>query len=155
VSPLVPRNLIDHRPYDHSSIPATVERIFGLDALTARDGAANDLSALASLPTPRIDCPTKLPDPALSGGLDRRNLAFAAGVAEAAFEDQRPADTGNLPGFLGVALRLDAALDPAAQNDALARVASIQTRADATAYINDVLRKLGQRGDARVAGPVG
>src|SRR5438105_15689702 len=33
VSPLIPRNLIDHRIYDHSSVPATLEAIFGLTAI--------------------------------------------------------------------------------------------------------------------------
>src|SRR5579863_6805296 len=41
ISPRIPKNLIDHRLYDHSSIPATVEALCGLKPLTARDAAAN------------------------------------------------------------------------------------------------------------------
>lgn len=37
VSPLIPRNVIDHRLYDHTSIPASLEAVFGLDPLTKRD----------------------------------------------------------------------------------------------------------------------
>jgi phospholipase C len=67
ISPLIPRNLIDHRVYDHSSIPATVEACFGLNALTQRDAHANNLTPLLSLSTARQDAPTELPAPAQSG----------------------------------------------------------------------------------------
>src|SRR5207245_6630087 len=40
ISPLIPKNLIDHRLYDHASVPATLESLFGLTALTARDAKA-------------------------------------------------------------------------------------------------------------------
>jgi phospholipase C len=141
VSPLIPRNLIDHRLYDHASIPATVERIFGLGALTQRDRAANDLTTLASLSSPRADCPLTLPDPAISGGPDRRMLAFEAGQ-QAVVEDIRAADTGNLPGFLGVALRLDLELDPGNAVETQQRFARIETRADARAYLDSVWQKV-------------
>ncbi len=67
ISPLIPRNLIDHRLYDHASIPATIEEIFGLNAMTNRDGSANRLTALATLAAPRLDAPATLPSPADSG----------------------------------------------------------------------------------------
>jgi phospholipase C len=67
ISPLIPQNVIDHTGYDHASIPATIERNFGLDPLTARDAAANDLLHLLSLETPRSDTPTVLDPPAESG----------------------------------------------------------------------------------------
>ncbi|HZH78239.1 MAG TPA: alkaline phosphatase family protein, partial [Archangium sp.] len=41
VSPLIPANVIDHRLYDHASVPATLERLFGLAPLTQRDARAN------------------------------------------------------------------------------------------------------------------
>jgi phospholipase C len=64
VSPLIPRNTIDHTPYDHASIPATVERNFGLPSLTDRDQAAKDVLHLLSLDTPRSDTPAVLDPPA-------------------------------------------------------------------------------------------
>src|SRR5215469_67722 len=63
VSPLIPRNVIDHRIYDHSSIPATVEGLLGLAPLTARDRNANRLDALLTLSAPRANCPAELPNP--------------------------------------------------------------------------------------------
>jgi phospholipase C len=67
VSPFVERGTIDHAVYDHSSIAATVERIFGLDPMTARDAAAADVRSLLGRTTPRDDAPTTLPEPARSG----------------------------------------------------------------------------------------
>src|SRR5580704_10048996 len=58
ISPLIPRNIIDHRSYDHSSLLATVERSFNLRPLTARDRVARDMLSLTSLPSPRSDTPS-------------------------------------------------------------------------------------------------
>ena len=67
VSPLIPAGTIDHTLYDHSSLLATVENVFGLDPLTDRDRQANTFTHLLSLTTPRTDAPTSLPDPPESG----------------------------------------------------------------------------------------
>jgi phospholipase C len=64
VSPYVRRGVIDHTEYDHTSMLATVERLFGMKNLTERDKAANDLLQLLSLEAPRDDTPATLPDPA-------------------------------------------------------------------------------------------
>jgi phospholipase C len=62
-SPLIPRGMIDGTRYDHSSLLATVEQLFGLKPLTNRDAAANSFNHLLSLSTPRTDTLTQLPDP--------------------------------------------------------------------------------------------
>ena len=67
VSPLIPRGMIDHTTYDHTSLLATVEDLFGLKPLTRRDAAANTLTHLFSLDSPRQDALTTLPDAADSG----------------------------------------------------------------------------------------
>jgi phospholipase C len=67
ISPYIPRGTIDHRVYDHGSIPATVERAFGMSSLTQRDQTANDVLDLLSLDAPRTDAPEALPEPAESG----------------------------------------------------------------------------------------
>jgi phospholipase C len=64
ISPWVRQNVIDHTTYDHTSILATVERLFGLRPLTNRDAAANDFLELFSQITPRDDAPLTLPEPA-------------------------------------------------------------------------------------------
>jgi hypothetical protein len=66
ISPYVRKGVIDHTGYDHTSILATAERLFGTRNLTDRDKAANDLRHLLSLAEPRIDTPMKLPDPAVN-----------------------------------------------------------------------------------------
>jgi phospholipase C len=64
ISPHVRRGVIDHTTYDHSSILATVERLFGMGPLTDRDRDAADLLHLVSLDEPREDAPLTLPEPA-------------------------------------------------------------------------------------------
>ena len=64
VSPWVGRNVVDHTTYDHTSVLATVEKLFGLHTLTDRDAAANDLLELFSQITPRTDARETLPSPA-------------------------------------------------------------------------------------------
>ncbi len=66
VSAHTPRGVIDHTPFDHSSILATVERCFGMDSLTERDKAANGVGPLVALDIPRTDAPTALNPPATS-----------------------------------------------------------------------------------------
>jgi phospholipase C len=66
ISPLVERGVIDHTQYDHTSMLATAEKLFGLKNLTNRDKAANDLLHLVSLKTPRTDTPETLHPPAVN-----------------------------------------------------------------------------------------
>lgn len=54
ISPLIPKGTIDHTVYDHSSIPATLEKMFRLEPLTKRDKNANDFRHLFSLTSPRV-----------------------------------------------------------------------------------------------------
>jgi phospholipase C len=61
VSPLVGQGKIDHAVYDHTSIPATVKKLFGLPRfLTRRDASANTLEAHFSQRLPRD--PSRMPD---------------------------------------------------------------------------------------------
>jgi phospholipase C len=144
VSPLVSQNVIDHRLYDHASIPATAEKLFGLNAMTQRDAQANTVLSLASLATPR-NTPAKLPNPAVG-------LAGLRAMVESAQELPGPPPTNplgsveqdrNTPGFLLVAMRSDLDLSPPSQRPAIiARVQSIRTRAQAHAYIEEVRPKI-------------
>jgi phospholipase C len=153
ISPLIPRNLIDHRLYDHSSIPALVESCFGLPPLTRRDAASNQLLPLASLDAARPDAPTTLP-PAMQsgiGGCDPPSLPSvstqsmteairpAISPALAPLPVTRPAETvdkGNLPGVLYVARRAHAALTTPAV--ARARASQVRTRQDAAQYLGEI-----------------
>jgi len=44
--------VVDHTQYDTTSILATIERRYGLDALGSRDGAVNDLSNVFNAKSP-------------------------------------------------------------------------------------------------------
>lgn len=70
ISPYTRAGTVDHTVYDHSSILATAERLFGIDPLTDRDKAAKTVLQLLPLNSPRTDTPATLhrvalPDPRL------------------------------------------------------------------------------------------
>jgi phospholipase C len=141
VSPLIPRNQVDHRLYDHASIPATLESLFGIAPLTNRDGNARPLNALCTLPTARTDTPATLPNPATGGP------AVATASADLATDTvAAPTDTvndGNLPAVVHSAMQQDMALSPPEARPAIiARVRGLQTRADALEYMMEVQRKI-------------
>lgn len=151
VSPLIPKSLIDHRIYDHASIPATLEACFGLSPLTHRDAKANTLMALVSLTTPRDDAPIALPAPVASGvtGCDlvsfevRVQTGTRAPTAVSVTRPQDSVDEQNTPGFLFSVLRADMALStPAERPVILARFNGIKTRADAGSYVSEVQPKV-------------
>jgi phospholipase C len=146
ISPLIPRNLIDHRLYDHSSIPATLEHLFTLNSMTARDATANSLTALVTLSAARQDAPATLPSPANSGAGVAHGLAMRQASASVPLTVSRPADTvneGSLPAILQSALHQDLAVSPPVQRAAiLERVRAIHTREQARAYMQEVRQKI-------------
>lgn len=62
VSPYIPRGTIDHRVFDHTSVPATIRHAFGLGAhfLTHRDESATTFCDVPSLDAPRTDTPASV-----------------------------------------------------------------------------------------------
>ncbi len=138
VSPFIPKNIIDHRLYDHASVPATIEQLFDLEPMTKRDAGANHLLPLLSLTQPRNDTPTTLPDPAALG------IAAAAIVpADTGQGSMAPANKGSLPGFLHAALRSELKISPNENRPAiLKRFKRIKTQADAKKYMEEVQQKV-------------
>ncbi|HEX4052366.1 MAG TPA: alkaline phosphatase family protein [Steroidobacteraceae bacterium] len=134
VSAFIPPNLIDHRSYDHSCIPATIQAAFDLPPLTQRDRAARSLLPLCSLERARTDAPNALPS---------ASAPAARAVAQQPPSPQASVDSGSLPVFLQIAMRHDLALSPPGSRPAiLARVKAIRTRAQAAQYMAQVSAKL-------------
>jgi phospholipase C len=152
VSPLIPKGTIDHRIYDHASVPATLEAIFGLHPLTARDANAGNLLSLLSLPTPRglADTIAALPTPSAPPALLRAATSMPMDlIGEAPVAVSRPNDPindGTLPAIVHAALRQELQMTPDRKYEIFARVAALQTRADAMKYLAEVQGKLRARG---------
>ncbi len=142
ISPLIPKNTIDHRLYDHASIPALIKAVFGAGPLTARDGQANSPDKLFSLPTARQDAPTTLP----SAALPTAGLAMSMAIPDlntvVATRPDETVDQGTLPVILNSALRQDLEMSPDQRAQILKRVASIKTREQARQYLAEVQTKL-------------
>jgi phospholipase C len=142
ISPWIPKNVVDHRPYDHSSVPRTVEELFGIAPLTERDRAANSVLSLLSLDIARDDTPSTLPSPANLPGSEMLSMMRAASRSYAQSTASRPQDSvndGNLPVILQAAMRQDIELSPPEERDTIiAKVAALKTRGDAAAYLAGV-----------------
>jgi phospholipase C len=135
VSPFIPKNIIDHRVYEHSSVPATVEAILGLPHLTQRDATARDLTSLLSLSVARTDAPTILPDPPNDWVPESNSFALTN-------DDESLPQAGNLPGFLHAALKADLALSPSYEHsDIQLAFQNLKTKKDAADYIQTVKQK--------------
>lgn len=130
VSPWVARGGVDHTPYDHASIPATVERLFGIDPMTDRDRGAADVRHLVT-DTFRPDCPETI---AVTP------LPRADANVEAAPDEEPVEDGSNLQAFLYVARKADR--ERVGDLAALSRFQTVQTRGDARRYLEEIMPEL-------------
>jgi phospholipase C len=131
VSPWTP-SVVDHTTYDHSSVLSTVERLYGLPSLTARDARASDVLHLLSAEQPR-EAPDTLPAPADSG--------FVCLADEAAEDDLRPV-TSTLRAFVQLAAIQDARLRPELRPLAAERTQAVRTAGQAREYLVEVAARL-------------
>lgn len=149
ISPLIPRGTIDHTVYDHTSVLATLEHIFGLLPLTERDRQAHTLNHLFSLSLPRTDAPTTLPEPAHSGihcGDETEESRAAKQVIENPMQAVAPPNP-SLQGFLHIALLQDMHTSPPAERaQRMERYMNISTHEDAKRYVAEVRQKLMSQG---------
>ncbi len=144
ISPYVGRGVIDHRLYDHSSVPATIEELFGMTSLTQRDKQAARVNSLLTLKVPRTDAPQTLPAPANSGARfeaeaevlgklesDVANMAVRLGI-----KAPKPVDPA-LAGFVHVALLRKLSTSTAAERvGIIAEARAVQSDADAMLYLH-------------------
>jgi phospholipase C len=130
----------------NSSVPATVEKLFGLPPMTKRDIAANTVLPLLSLATARDDTPTQLQSPATSLASPLLEMAIRPALSYSANTvPSRPRDSvndGSLPIIIQGAMRQDMQLsEPGDRSKIIARVATLKTRAEASAYLAEVAAK--------------
>jgi len=147
VSPLIPQGVVDSTTYDHASVSATLQALFGASWMTQRDKTAANVLPLLSLASPRTDCPTVLNNPA--------SLAAPAAVAAVSPDTPLPR-TGNAQAALQILAKTDMQLtrgDPVETAAIQARVAAIKTVGEAQAYANEVTAKANVAGASRNAPP--
>lgn len=138
ISPYIAAHTIDHRVYDHTSVLATLEALFGLAPLTGRDAQANNLVSLFTLVAPRTDTPVHLPAP--QSDTSSRPAGGPADVQDGILLSSLG---GNGPGFLHVAAVRDIALSPASEHASIrARLKGLKTVGDARQYMSDVRNKI-------------
>jgi phospholipase C len=147
VSPFVAKGTIDHTTYDHTSILATIEKMFKLGSLTKRDGSAQSLNQLFKLKTPREDAPLVLPEPAFSGYVHKEkshnsiesHLTMWLSELVSLFT-REPVDP-SLRGFHHVALLRDLQNSPETDKEKIARRFLRHKQAHAVRYMHHVKKK--------------
>src|SRR3954454_19004195 len=160
-SPWIPRNVIDHREYEHASVPSTVEALWDLPHMTDRDAHARELTSLLSLSSPRADAPPSLPDAAEpdvecpdapATGRSQSGLTAArppaatlidpVTLARAQQENSKPI-TSTAAAFFQVALRRDLLLAPPHERRAIFKQARrFQTMGEVGVYARHVIREI-------------
>ncbi len=123
--------------FDHTSVLATVEKIFGLQALTQRDKVANTLDFALNVTAPRQDAPTSLPDPAAPA----EPLSSQAQMAM-----DNAAVSSNQESFLALAhacnLRLSDPVEHPALRSRYHAIKSTRRQKEAADYIREVEKKI-------------
>lgn len=152
ISPLCPQNLIDHRQFEHSSIPATIEQLFNLRPLTVRDSNALSVHTLASLNAPRnvtatIPNPVTASEPGApvqgtpggSGGVTTGGSPGAASAVAAPLgSDLLDLNDPWLSAALAVAVKAHMEAAPADAANIRARGFAVKTVADLAQYHNEM-----------------
>ncbi|PVM91033.1 phosphoesterase [Caulobacter endophyticus] len=149
---------VDSTIYDHASVSATLNALFGTGTMTDRDAQAADLTGLLT-GTLRTDCPMTLPPlaPQTKPGSGDDDLE-AARPDPAVLAAQPLPEQGNAIGLLLLLAKRDTHLsggDAAAAAAVKARVAAIRTRGDLADYAHEVRAKLAAVRAARSSGEPG
>lgn len=161
ISPWIPKNLIDHTVYDHTTVLATLREWYqeinlgDIGYFTNRDLLANNLSHLLSLTQPRTDpkdAPLILNNVATSGViLPQAQLIMNAADSDfASFPGANQPLEPNQVAFLQVALKHHLEMTPKQDHRAiLQRVRQIKTKGEAKLYMRDVKRMLDAKTKAK------
>ena len=141
VSPWVQAGGVDHNIYDHSSALATIEQVFGILPLTARDKAATSVLPLLQS-SARTNCPPTLNNPASAPAATTASLAAGAEALDAT---ALIPETDNLHGLLAIMLKTKYELSDQSEATKAALYAeyqAIKTRGRAAAYVEEVMTEV-------------
>jgi phospholipase C len=136
VSPLIPKNLIEHRRLEHASIPATLIDLFKLPELQhSRTQSVSGIKHLAHLQTPRTDTPLTLHSVEVAA---KPKPAFFDVVAREPNAPLSKDPDGSLADLIRWVVAQHLQVAPNQRKAILARARQLQTHADALAYMKEV-----------------
>jgi phospholipase C len=146
VSPFIPKATIDHRTFDHTSIPATLKQIFGLPSfLTQREAAAQTFEDVASLDTARTDVPTNVGAavaPSVFQQPVQQDLADLAARHKSAGQASKEPLSDLQEALVGLAHMLDLKESPEVR--ALRTARRVENEYDAAVYVREVAERYAQ-----------
>ena len=137
VSPYTYGGGVDHTVYDHTSVLATLEYLFGLDPLTDRDAQANALEHLIT-GNAAADMPRTLERAA------PRAPKSESATPPLASESDPVVEGSMLAAFVGTLLKADSGLakTPEERAAAVKRHQGVNTRGEARAYLREVMARV-------------
>lgn len=142
ISPLIPKNLIEHGRYEHSSIIVTLNELFDLDGpRTSRTISSSGLKHLVRLSEARTDTPLSLPDPT-GGSAMRTAMKQEIGDVVIAEHPAAPVDAdpnGNIAATLASGMSQHLEITSPTEHEAIRqRVINIKTQQEALEYLKEV-----------------
>ena len=138
VSPLIPRNLIEHRRLEHSSIPATLIELFNLPELQrSRTLGVSGVKHLAKLQTPRTDTPLTLHG-VVAELAAKPKIAFSDAVAREPNALLSKDPDGSLADLIRGVVVQHLQVVPNQRETILARVRLLRTHRDLLEYMKEV-----------------
>ncbi len=146
ISAFIPKGVIDHRLYDHTSVLATIEERYGFtgEGMTNRDGTAKSLWALLQDGNAR-PAPESLPRPNEAGSMQEGSQGPSDAAATGAANGGGTVDNGNVPAVLHSAMKQHLRIAPGEREKIHDRVRAIHTVGDAADYLAEVDAKLDAR----------
>jgi hypothetical protein len=142
VSPLIPKNLIEHHRLEHASIPATLRDLFNLPNLEhSREVRASGVTHLCTLQTPRTDAPLTLP--VASGVAEfvaKPKIAFSDAVALEPNALLSKDPDGSLASLIRGVVVQHLQVAPNQREAILARSRLLRTHRDLLEYMKEVHR---------------
>ena len=139
ISPLIPRNAIEHRTLEHSVIPASLEQMFGMDPMTVRDASIIGLQSLATLKTPRADTPRTLREPVVSSTVSAPRPVLPPAASTMMLNEIRD---DNVFSLIRLAIKGNLELTPGQSAQIKAHANSLQTLGDALAFVSETSGRL-------------
>jgi phospholipase C len=136
ISPYIKKGTVSQTIFDHTSVIATLHKVFDIGHLTNRDLQANDLTPLLTLSEARKDCPKTLESPV------KQTQATALTQEERDRLDQEPLpESGNIIGFMFILLKTKIEMSdgsPESRARLIEEFKAIKTRGQARAYAQTV-----------------
>lgn len=140
ISPYIKKGTISHTTFDHTSVIATLRKVFDIGHLTNRDLKANELTPLLTLSEARKDCPKTLENP-----VGQAPATTLTPEELGRLDQESLPESGNIVGFMFILLKTKIEMSdgtPETRAKLIEEFKAVKTRGQARAYAQDVAARV-------------